>query len=107
MGRGAPPGIEQAMTVAHHAASARARLRRITALPLVRHLSALSAAEVVVRVLGLSVTVVVSRLLGPGALGQLAFAQAFIAYFLVASDAGLTTLALRDVVRAPETLART
>lgn len=69
---------------------------------LLRHFAGLTASEAVVRLLVLSVTLTVSRLLGPAALGQLSFAQAVIAYLVLATDAGLTTACLRDMVRRPE-----
>lgn len=58
----------------------------------------------VIRLLILSVGLVVSRTLGPSALGQLSFAQAIVAYALVITDAGLTMMVLREIVRRPADL---
>ena len=73
---------------------------------LVRNLTWLMVAEGLARGLIVAVALAISRVLGPAALGQFVFAQAFIAYFTVVVDAGLTTLVLREVVRRPERLSR-
>lgn len=68
---------------------------------LVRGATLLLASEIAVRALGLASMLVVARLLGPAALGQLAIAQAVIAYAGVLGDGGLTTLTQRMMVREP------
>ena len=59
------------------------------------------ASEIAGRVLTVLSMLVVARVLGPTALGQLAIAQAVVAYASVLGDGGLTTLAQRTMVREP------
>lgn len=68
---------------------------------LVRGFAQLSVVEVVVRVLTVAGLVAIARLLGPTALGQFAVAQAVLMYAAAISDAGLKTLAQREMVRDP------
>ena len=68
---------------------------------LVRGATLMLASEIAVRALGLAVMLVVARVLGPTALGQLAIAQAVVAYAGVVGDGGLTTLTQRAIVREP------
>jgi len=68
---------------------------------LVRGAALMFASEVAVRALTLVSMLVVARVLGPTALGQLAIAQAVVAYANVVGDAGLTTLTQRSMVREP------
>jgi O-antigen/teichoic acid export membrane protein len=57
------------------------------------------AAQVVAAALGIATLLVVSRLLGPTALGEWRFAVAVTGYLLVVSDAGLSSLAIREIAR--------
>lgn len=57
-------------------------------------------AQVVVVVIGLIVTIAVSRLLGPEELGRWRFAQALFAYGLTLTDVGLSVLAIRELARS-------
>jgi O-antigen/teichoic acid export membrane protein len=59
----------------------------------------LVAAQIVTAVLGTATLLVVSRLLGPTALGEWRFAVALTGYLLVVSDAGLSALAVREIAR--------
>jgi O-antigen/teichoic acid export membrane protein len=59
----------------------------------------LVAAQIVTAVLGMATLLVVSRLLGPTALGEWRFAVALTGYLLVVSDAGLSALAVREIAR--------
>lgn len=68
---------------------------------LARDFLVLGGSEAVTRGLIFAAAVAVSRVLGPSALGQLAFAQALVGYFVMVADAGLTTLVLREIVRRP------
>ena len=68
---------------------------------LVRGATLLLASEIAVRALGLASMLVVARVLGPTALGQLAIAQAVVAYASLLGDGGLTTLTQRMMVREP------
>jgi len=65
---------------------------------LVAQISALAA--------GLVVVVTITRVLGAGDLGRWRFAQAVTALLLVLSDAGLTALAIREIARHPDEVAR-
>lgn len=66
---------------------------------LLRGFRALLGAEVVVRSLVVLSTVVLSRLLGPSRLGDLAIAFALLSYASAVGDAGLTVWTQREVVR--------
>ena len=68
---------------------------------LVRGATLLLVSEIAVRALTLASMLVVARFLGPAALGQLAIAQAVVAYAGLLGDGGLTTLAQRAMVREP------
>ena len=59
----------------------------------------LVAAQVVTAALGVATLLVISRLLGPTALGEWRFAVAVTGYLLVVSDAGLSTFAVREIAR--------
>ena len=59
----------------------------------------LVAAQVVTAVLGMATLLVVSRLLGPTALGEWRFAVAVTGYLLIVSDAGLSAFAVREIAR--------
>jgi O-antigen/teichoic acid export membrane protein len=59
----------------------------------------LVAAQVVTAGLGMATLLVVSRLLGPTALGEWRFAVALTGFLLVVSDAGLSALAVREIAR--------
>lgn len=78
---------------------------------LFRGVTAVLASEIAARALSLGSMLVVARLLGPAALGQLAIAQAVVGYAGIVGDGGLTTLTqrsmVRDPVRAPRLVATT
>ena len=57
------------------------------------------AAQVVTAALGIATLLVVSRLLGPTALGEWRFAVAVTGYLLIVSDAGLSAFAVREIAR--------
>lgn len=59
----------------------------------------LTAAEIITRVGGVILTIYIARVLGPSNLGILAFAQAFIAYFIVLSDFNLHTIGVREIAK--------
>jgi len=61
----------------------------------------LLASEVAIRALTVASMLVVARVLGPVALGQLAIAQAVVSYASVLGDGGITMLAQRTMVREP------
>jgi O-antigen/teichoic acid export membrane protein len=61
----------------------------------------LLGSEIASRALNLFSMLIVARVLGPTALGQLAVAQAVVAYVSVLGDGGLTTLTQRTMVREP------
>jgi O-antigen/teichoic acid export membrane protein len=66
----------------------------------------LVAAQIVTAALGMATLIVISRLLGPTALGQWRFAVAVTGYLLVVSDAGLSALAVREIARERTLTAR-
>lgn len=68
--------------------------RRVT-----KNFLSLSAAEVFTRVGGILLTIYIARTLGVGSFGQLAFATAFISYFNIFADFGLTTLGIREIAK--------
>ena len=59
----------------------------------------LVAAQVVTAALGIATLLVISRLLGPTALGEWRFATAVTGYLLIVSDAGLSAFAVREMAR--------
>ena len=59
----------------------------------------LVAAQVVTAALGIATLLVISRLLGPTALGEWRFAVAVTGYLLIVSDAGLSAYAVREMAR--------
>jgi O-antigen/teichoic acid export membrane protein len=59
----------------------------------------LVAAQVVTAALGIATLLVISRLLGPTALGEWRFAVAVTGYLLIVSDAGLSAFAVREIAR--------
>ena len=62
----------------------------------------LVAAQVVTAALGIATLLVISRLLGPTALGEWRFAVAVTGYLLIVSDAGLSAFAVREIARERE-----
>lgn len=68
---------------------------------LARGATLLLASEIAGRGLTIVSMLVVARVLGPTALGQLAIAQAVVTYAGVLGDGGLTTLTQRTMVREP------
>jgi O-antigen/teichoic acid export membrane protein len=66
----------------------------------------LVAAQVVTAVLGIATLLVLSRLLGPTALGEWRFAVAVAGYLLIVSDAGLSAYAVREIARNRSLTAR-
>lgn len=66
---------------------------------LARHGALLAGAQVGSAAIGLATTLVISRALGPTALGRWSFAVAVAAYLLVVTDAGLSQLAIREIAR--------
>lgn len=61
-----------------------------------------ASSEAFIRVLGLAVSVLVSRHLGLIALGELTVAQNLVQYALVAGDAGLTALGMAEIAKGLE-----
>jgi O-antigen/teichoic acid export membrane protein len=59
----------------------------------------LVAAQVVTAALGIATVLVISRMLGPTALGEWRFAVAVTGYLLIISDAGLSAFAVREIAR--------
>jgi O-antigen/teichoic acid export membrane protein len=66
----------------------------------------LVGAQVVTAALGIATLLVISRLLGPTALGEWRFAVAVTGYLLVVSDAGLSAFAVREIARERHLTAR-
>jgi O-antigen/teichoic acid export membrane protein len=66
----------------------------------------LVGAQVVSAALGIATLLVVSRLLGPTALGEWRFAVAVTGYLLIVSDAGLSAFAVREIARDRSLTAR-
>jgi len=61
----------------------------------------LGAAQVATVALSLGLTIAISRWLGTASLGQWRLAQAIVSYLLVVADAGLSSLAIREIARNP------
>jgi O-antigen/teichoic acid export membrane protein len=59
----------------------------------------LVAAQVVTAALGVATLLVISRLLGPTALGEWRFAVAVTGYLVIVSDAGISAFAIREIAR--------
>jgi O-antigen/teichoic acid export membrane protein len=59
----------------------------------------LAGAEFIARILGVSLSLYTARVLGVNAFGQLAFATAFISFFNIFSDFGLTTLGIKNIAK--------
>ncbi|MEK6192278.1 MAG: flippase [Chloroflexota bacterium] len=72
----------------------------MTARPVVRSVAWLSASHALVLVVGLATAIVIARG-GAEDLGRYRFAQAILMYLVVASDAGLTLLSVREIARRP------
>ena len=66
----------------------------------------LVAAQIVTAALGIATLLVLSRLLGPTALGEWRFAVAVTGYLLIVSDAGLSAFAVREIARNRSLTAR-
>ena len=64
-----------------------------------KNTAALFAAQFVVSLLGLVLTIVIARSLGDVIFGKYSFALAFTALFAVFSDLGYNTLLIREVAR--------
>ena len=60
----------------------------------------LFASEVITRILGTVLTIYVARTLGVKSFGQLAFAAAFISYFNIFADLGLTNFGIREIAKS-------
>ncbi len=69
-------------------------LRRI-----VKNFLSLSIAQLILRLISLSVTVYLARILAPANFGKIGFAQAIVAYFMLIPNLGLMTLGIREVAR--------
>src|SRR5439155_18737402 len=61
--------------------------------------ASLDLAEVAAKLLGIGLTVYVTRSFGASAFGQLAFATALASYFALVPDFGLNTLGVREIAR--------
>jgi O-antigen/teichoic acid export membrane protein len=68
----------------------------------VRGFAALAAATIAGQVIGFVALAIVARRVGPGNLGDYAFAAVFTAYVFVITDPGVSVYAIRQVARAPE-----
>ena len=64
-----------------------------------KNTAALFAAQVVVAILGLVLSIFIARNLGDVVFGKYSFALAFTAIFAVFSDLGCNTLLIREVAR--------
>lgn len=65
----------------------------------IKNFLSLGIADVISRLLTTVLTIYVARELGVSTFGQLAFAAAFVAYFNLFADFGLTTLGIREISR--------
>jgi O-antigen/teichoic acid export membrane protein len=66
---------------------------------LIKNFFSLSFAEFIARVFGTALNIYIARLLGANVFGQFGFATAFISYFSIGADFGLTTLGIREVAK--------
>ena len=66
---------------------------------LIKNFVSLSGAEIISRIVGAGLSIYIARLLGATAYGQLAFATAFISFFNIFADFGLTTLGIREIAK--------
>ncbi|MCX5726499.1 MAG: flippase [Candidatus Saganbacteria bacterium] len=65
----------------------------------VKNFFSLAAAEVLMRIIAFAAVVYIARALGATVFGKLAFALAFVSYFTILSNIGLTTLGIREIAR--------
>jgi O-antigen/teichoic acid export membrane protein len=68
----------------------------------VRGFAALAAATIAGQVIGFVALAIVARRVGPGNLGDYAFAAVFTTYVFIITDPGASVYAIRQVARAPE-----
>jgi PST family polysaccharide transporter len=73
---------------------------------LLRNSAALTAGQLVARVMSTVAALVVARTLGPSLLGVVALAQTLAAFFGGLGDAGLTVIVYREIVLAPKNMWR-
>ncbi|MCK4533828.1 oligosaccharide flippase family protein, partial [bacterium] len=59
----------------------------------------LSTANIISKGLVFITVIYLARILGPANFGKLIFAQAFIVYFMLVTNLGLSTLGIREIVR--------
>lgn len=70
-----------------------------TAQRVLKNIFSISISEVASRLAGVILTIYIARTLGAGVFGQLAFAMAFVAFFNIFADFGLTGLGIREIAR--------
>jgi O-antigen/teichoic acid export membrane protein len=67
----------------------------------------LSSEKIIRRVVGLLVSILVARYLGPDLLGKLSFSQSFVSLFYAFISLGLGGIIVRDLVAKPEKAGKT
>ncbi|MFC1915838.1 flippase [Chloroflexota bacterium] len=70
-----------------------------TAQRIAKNFFSLAAANIIASLLGFVATVYLARVLGPGGFGQIYFAIAIIAYFMLIANLGLPMLGTREIAR--------
>ncbi len=70
-----------------------------TAQRIAKNFLSLAVANIIASLLGFVATVYLARILGPGGFGQIYFAIAIIAYFMLIANLGLPMLGTREIAR--------
>lgn len=66
---------------------------------ILKNFLSLAVSDVITKILGTALTVYAARALGATSFGQLAFAAAFVSYFNIFADLGLTSFGIREVAK--------